>query len=160
MVRMRIARGGRRRVGDDRARGLDAVHHRHADVHEHDVGRQFARERDRLGAVGGLAHDLEVGRRVDEHAEAAAHERLVVGDEHADRRVAHVMTRSSRRVAAARRRGSRRPAAAPASNVPPSAATRSRMPARPWPARRGAVAGDAAVVGDLDDERVALAPDA
>ena len=69
-------------------RGLDAVLDRHPDVHEHDVRLQLADERQRLGTVGCLPHRLEVGRGVDEHAKAAAHERLVVGDENADA-VAH-----------------------------------------------------------------------
>ena len=46
-------------------------------------GLQPARELDRLGAVGGLADDVEVVLGVEDHAEAGAHERLVVGDQHA-----------------------------------------------------------------------------
>ena len=52
--------GMRRRA--DPARGLDAVHARHADVHQHDVGPSRARQLDRLGAVAGLADDLDVRR--------------------------------------------------------------------------------------------------
>ena len=48
-------------------------------------GRCVPGQRDRLGAVAGLADHLEVRLGVDDHPEAAAHERLVVGDQHADR---------------------------------------------------------------------------
>ena len=46
--------------GFQAARGLDAVHLWHPDVHQHDVGRQLVDELDRLDAVRGLADDLEV----------------------------------------------------------------------------------------------------
>jgi hypothetical protein len=49
----------------------------HPDVHQDDVGPLFPGQRDRLGAVARLADDLEVRRGVDEHPEAAAHERWV-----------------------------------------------------------------------------------
>ena len=62
---------------------LEAVHHRHPDVEQAHVGPEAPRERDRLGAVGGLADDLDVGLRVEDHAEPRAHEVLVVGDQHA-----------------------------------------------------------------------------
>jgi hypothetical protein len=69
--------------GDDPARRLDPVHVGHADVHQHDVGALALGQRDGLGAVAGLADDLHVLLGVEDHAEAAAHERLVVGDHHA-----------------------------------------------------------------------------
>ena len=40
---------------------------------------------DRLQAGGRLADHLEVGGGVDQHPEAAAHQRLVVGEQHPDR---------------------------------------------------------------------------
>ena len=52
-------------------------------------GRGRAHDVDRLAPVGRLAHDLEVGLRVDEHADAGAEQRLVVDEHDADRR-AHV----------------------------------------------------------------------
>ena len=70
--------------GDDPPSRLDPVDDRHADVHQHDVGPSALDQRDRLGAVGGLADDLDVVAGVEDHAEAAAHERLVVGDQDAD----------------------------------------------------------------------------
>ena len=47
-------------------------------------GRSSRRELDGLAPVGGLADDLEPVLGVEDHAEAGADERLVVGDEDAD----------------------------------------------------------------------------
>ena len=67
---------------------------------------------ERLAAVRRLADDLDVLLRVEDHAKAAADERLVVGDEDAD----HARSRLERQPRAdgeaARRRG-------PASSSPP-----------------------------------------
>ncbi len=56
----------------------------HPQVHEDDVGRERVHERERLGAVGGFAHDLEVRLRGQHAPEAVANDRVIVGDEHAD----------------------------------------------------------------------------
>ena len=66
------------------ARGFETVHLGHANVHEEDVGSFEARQVDGLGAVGGLADDFDVGCRSQQHGEAAAHERLIVGDRDTD----------------------------------------------------------------------------
>jgi hypothetical protein len=68
----------------DAAGRLDAVHQRHAHVHQHHVGVQFGCQGNGFGAVGRLAHHAEVVAGVDHHAEAGAHQGLVVGDQHAD----------------------------------------------------------------------------
>ena len=67
------------RIARDGAGGLDAVQARHADVHEHHVGAQALGKLHRLIAVARLAHHLDavVGRQ--DHAEAAAHQVLIVG---------------------------------------------------------------------------------
>ena len=70
----------------------ESVHHRHPDVHEHDVRLELARERDRLGAVLALTHDLEVGRGAHQHAERSSHEGLVVHHDDAHRRTHGVCT--------------------------------------------------------------------
>ena len=100
---------------------LDAVEVRHAHVHEDDVGVELARELERLHAVGRFAHELEVGPLLEHHAEAAAHERLVVDDENAGH---------SGNLAA-----TRKPPvfSGPVSSEPPNAVTRSRIPMRPRP---------------------------
>ena len=69
-------------------RRLDAVHARHADVHQHDVGRVGLGGRDRLLAGARLGHDLDRAGRLEHRLEAGAHHRLVVGDD--DAQAAHV----------------------------------------------------------------------
>ena len=68
-------------VGGEPASGLDAVEAWHADVHQDEGGAQAPRLVDGLLAVGGLAHHLDVRRRLEQLAEAGADERLVVGDQ-------------------------------------------------------------------------------
>ena len=47
-------------VADDVARGLEAVHLRHPDVHEHHVRLQLLRQGNGLGSVACLAHNRHV----------------------------------------------------------------------------------------------------
>ena len=47
-------------------------------------GRSSSHELDRFASVRGLADDLDVGRRAQQHREPAAHERLIVGDRDPD----------------------------------------------------------------------------
>ena len=77
---------GRRRSAGDRFCCLDAVEYGHADVHQHDIGIQGSAGSDGLLAVGRLAHDLDVGLRVENHREAAANKFLVVDDQSSDHR--------------------------------------------------------------------------
>ena len=64
---------------------LDPVEVRHAHVHEDHVRVELPRQLDPLLAVRRLADELEVVAFVEDHPKAAAHERLVVDDEHANR---------------------------------------------------------------------------
>ena len=65
----------------DRPGGLDAVHARHADVEEHEVGMVLLDQLDRLGAVLRLADDLELGPDLGQAgAQLLAQQPLVVGD--------------------------------------------------------------------------------
>jgi hypothetical protein len=64
------------------AGGLDPVHARHSDVHQHDVGAVLGRRDDRLLAGFGLGDDLDVAGRLEHRLETRAHHRLVVGDDH------------------------------------------------------------------------------
>ena len=57
---------------------LDAVHPRHADVHQHHVGLQRPHLVEGLQAVPGLADDREVLLGLQDHPEAGAQQRLVV----------------------------------------------------------------------------------
>jgi hypothetical protein len=69
-------------LGDDPARGLQPVEIRHLDVHQHDARPPRARQVDRIAPVGSLADYGDAGLRLEDRAEAGAHEGLVVGDEH------------------------------------------------------------------------------
>ena len=85
-------------------------------------------------AVGGLADDLEVGLGVEDHAEAAAHERLVVGEHDAR----SLTTASSGRRAWTRKPplGQRPGLERAAEHAPRARASRrSRGRRRPWTAR-------------------------
>jgi hypothetical protein len=122
--RDRVAHVGPR----EKARGLDAIHHRHADVEQTHVGAERARELDRSLAVGCLGDHHDVGLGLEDHAQARPHKILIVGDESAE---AHA------RALSAPRRGSTasttHPPAGegPASRRPASKCARSFMPTKP-----------------------------
>ena len=128
-------------VGGDAPGGFQAVHPGHPDVHQHHVGALAAGQVDRLRAVGGLAHHLEVVGRVDQHVEPGADQRLVVGEQDPDHGACLPPGRGRRLWSAAGLVGEGQPggdpeAAAgpgPASTAPPTAAARSRIPASPCP---------------------------
>ena len=71
-------------LGLDPADRGDAVHVRHQQVHQDDVRLEAAGHRHALGAVGGLADDLDVGLEVEEDPQPHPDDRMVVDDEHAD----------------------------------------------------------------------------
>ena len=64
----------------ERARGGDAVHHRHPHVEAHDVGGN-CRRLDRLAAVAGLADDLDALGVGQQRGDAAPHDRVVVHEQ-------------------------------------------------------------------------------
>jgi hypothetical protein len=75
----------RRVIGaNDPPGGLESVELGHADVHQHDGGSEAGRLADGLDPVARLGDDLDVGLAGEQHAEACADHRLVVGDEDAD----------------------------------------------------------------------------
>ena len=81
--------------------------------------------RDGRPAVGGLADHLDVGLRVEDHAEPGAHDLLVVGDDHPDRhRPGPALGSDALTVQP-------RSSLGPASRLPPSSAARSAMPTSP-----------------------------
>jgi hypothetical protein len=98
---------------------------------------------DRLGAVGHLADHGDVLLDIQQHLEAGAHQRLVVGEQDLDRPVPPRFRQSLAPVhgEAACSGGSGRrartwkppPGRGPAVSSPPSSAARSRMPTMPWP---------------------------
>src|ERR1022692_674575 len=106
--------------------GLDAIHARHADVHEDDVRAQFAADGHRLGPVAGCAEDREVWLRGQEPGESGANYLMIVGDDDPDRggRAAHpAVSPFPGRLATTRKPP---PAAGPVDSSPPTAAARSR----------------------------------
>lgn len=74
---------------------LDAVHPRHPDVHEDDVGPGTPDGRDRLGPVGRLGRHLDaVGG--EDHPEARTHQGLVVRDDGTQGRPLHAVRHGTR----------------------------------------------------------------
>lgn len=68
----------------DRLGGGDAVHDGHPDVHEDDVRGSLRAQRDGRLAVGSLAHHVDVRLGAEDHLQAGADQRLVVGQDDAD----------------------------------------------------------------------------
>src|SRR5262249_30096810 len=100
---------------------------RHAHVHQDHMREQPLCQLGRFGTVGCLGDDVDVFFGVQDHAEAVAHERLVVAEQHADR---HWLVDAN-----GSRAATRNPPVAigSASTCPPKAAARSCIPIRPWP---------------------------
>ena len=75
-----------RRVGpsEDLGGRRETVHHRHPDVHQHDIRPGAGHEIDRLASVPRLADDIEVGLRREQHAHAGAEQRLIVDEDDSD----------------------------------------------------------------------------
>jgi hypothetical protein len=70
--------------GANPAGGLDAVHHRHADVHQNHIGRKRSRQLDTGRTVGGLPHHVDVILSVEDHRESIPDQLLIVGEQHPD----------------------------------------------------------------------------
>ena len=117
--------GGPRR---DPAGRLDAVHPRHAHVHEDDVGLHAGDQFDGRPAVLGLADHLHLLAGLQQHAESEPVHLLVVDQDDPD---GHAPSRV--RTGRTARRANPPPGRGPALRVPPWAAIRSRMPVRPYP---------------------------
>ena len=64
---------------------VHAVHLRHHQVHEHDIGREVRREQRRLAPRSRLADHLEVTLGLQQRADALAHDGVVVHDHDRDR---------------------------------------------------------------------------
>ena len=123
---------GQGRVRGDAPGRLDAVDDRHLDVDERDVGQVLPGQCQALAAVGGLGHHLDVVLDVEQRAESAADERLVVDQQDTDHDVRSTGS-SAWTVKPPSLRGSAR-------SRPPRAVTRSRIPSSPTPGT-GAVSG-------------------
>src|SRR2546423_9136021 len=69
----------------DLARGFETIEHRHAHVHQDEIGAEPPRELDGLAAVACLADDLDPVVGGEDRLERLGEESMVVGDQHAER---------------------------------------------------------------------------
>src|SRR5580698_8640065 len=111
----------RRAAPGDLPGGLHAVHLRHAQVHEYDVGRKLVDQRDGRRPVRRGADELDALAEPDEHGQTVADGPLVIGDHHAQGHAGALTTTDHPGPSG------------PAVNSPPSRLIRSRTPARPQP---------------------------
>ena len=111
----------------DAARGLQAVHSRHLDVHEHDVWSHRAGDGDRLLTVACFADHLDVVFGFEDHPEPGSDQRLII-DQHDPN--AHAASLFNGKDACTRNPP---PGRGPARRWPPWRAARSRIPINPWP---------------------------
>src|SRR5690606_38647980 len=118
--------------GGDLPGRRDAVHPRHLDVEQDDVGSVLDREGDRLVPVPALGDDGDVVLRVEQRAQPAADERLVVHQ--------HDPDHPASPVGSSARTAKPPPGRPSATRWPPSAAVRSRIPTSPSPVGAGAPA--------------------
>ena len=72
-------------LGADARRRLDAVHVRHRDVHQDDIGPQRMRVGDRLEAVGRIADHRELRPLMEHLSQRAPHRRVIVDDQNPER---------------------------------------------------------------------------
>ena len=72
-------RGGSVRM--DLSRGVKAVHNRHLQIHQHDVGVEFRDSRNRYLAVFGLAADIPLRVLFQPRAQETAHQIVVIDNE-------------------------------------------------------------------------------
>jgi len=118
---------------EDLAGRLQPVHDRHPHVHQYDIGLEVARLADRVGAVGGLAHDQQPWLGVEHRGEALPHHGLVVGDQAPGDPAAFLAIGCHAVPPRGRTAETTKPpsGAGPADSEPPSKATRSRIPVSP-----------------------------
>jgi hypothetical protein len=69
-------------IGGDAPGGLDAIKHRHPDIHQHHIRVLPQGERDRLLPGGRLTGERHVAGQAELDPEAVAHQPLVIGDRH------------------------------------------------------------------------------
>ena len=96
----------------------------HGQVQQDDVRLDLRRPAQGLGAVRGLGDDLHVGLGLDEHPQAGAEDRVVVGDQNADARHARYDDCTGKRAVIV----VPCPRAEAICTAPPSNAARSCMP--------------------------------
>jgi hypothetical protein len=72
---------GRHCIHRQRPQHVEAVHPRHLDVQEDEVGLVPADQVQRLAAVAGFGHDIDIVHVLETQFEAATRQRLVVDDQ-------------------------------------------------------------------------------
>src|SRR5262249_7326946 len=106
----------------------------HREVHQHDVGKEVARELDATASVLGLADHLDVLELAEEEPKAAAKRGMVVDDQHTDAHGSLSVAGCSVRCTGSSTCTSVPPSGRTATlHVPPSSAARSCIDARPTP---------------------------
>src|SRR2546427_5725036 len=133
------------------ARDLEPVQPRHAHVQQDDVGAESLGEPQRLLAVAGLARDFDALETLQKTPDAGPHERVVIGQQHADR--LHAVSGAFSPTAKRARTSVPPPGALRTSNAPPTSATRSCIPSRPIEAPPTAWSRAAAVSNPLPSSR-------
>ena len=126
-------------LGDEPAGGADAVEHRHVQVEQDRVGLVLGHQLQRLFAVRGRADHVDAGQAAEQQDKALADAGLVVGDDEAQRLVGGHRAPPSAAAASpplASASGSSAVTAhslspGPASSVPFSSRSRSRIPVSP-----------------------------
>ena len=142
---------GRVAVAVQGARRLEPVHHRHPDVHQHDVGTQRRGLPQALGAVTGLADDVEVALAAEHERQRRAHQgssstiSTEIGAPVDPLMPPTVSTRGARTACPV----------APCSRRPPRSSARSARPIRPRPAPGASEACEAERVAQHHVEAVA-----
>ncbi|SEF63685.1 hypothetical protein SAMN05444920_101257 [Nonomuraea solani] len=63
---------------------LNAIHFRHAHIHEHHIRTLFQGYRNGLGPRAGLTHHSQVRLGIDQHLETPPEQRLIVGNDYPD----------------------------------------------------------------------------
>jgi hypothetical protein len=72
----------RRKLCLDRFRHLQAIHSRHGDVEEHNVGLMFSDFADRILPIHRLANNFDISLRTQNMGYAAPDALIVIYDEH------------------------------------------------------------------------------
>src|SRR5689334_10564284 len=121
---------GRRGLSHDGPGSRQAVHARHADVHQDHIGFQGPGQLNGLAAGGRVGDDLDIALKFGDRPQAVAYQGLVVSDQDPDL-VAHLTAPT----ATGNRACTRNPRCSPgpAASWPWYSATRSRIPASPCP---------------------------
>src|SRR5436190_8438908 len=112
-------------VGGDAPGGLEAVHARHRQIHQHDVGLVLGYRRQRRLAVRSRGNDLHAVSGGEQLLEARAHDDVVVDDEDPDHGC-HTFSSGNVTVTSVPRPGAERTAV-----LPPASATRPERARRP-----------------------------